>query len=177
MSVRVVVNVDVVGEDGDAARVVFADGPAVDGSRGRLGEVGAIALVGHLAVRGPGVLVDARRGEASVLVVVTGQGLVVGVAGAVGVEREVGGVSGDPVGGESVPDVLRVGQPEVLLGGDVAQHGGAVTRGFGRGRRADAVRSPHSPSASERRARPFFQQRFFTEGAPPAHPTQKKGCC
>ncbi len=47
---------------------------------------------------------------------------------------QVGGVRGDLVGDHAVLDVLAVGQPEVLLRGDVAQHRGA---GLGDDRRAD----------------------------------------
>src|SRR5438552_8697068 len=38
----------------------------------------------------------------------------------------VGGVGGDLVGDDAVAHVLFVGKPEVLLGSDVAKHGGAV---------------------------------------------------
>ena len=50
---------------------------------------------------------------------------------------QIGGVGGDLVGDHAVLDVLAVRQPEVLLGGDVAEHRGA---GLGDDRRADRRR-------------------------------------
>ena len=63
--------------------------------------------------------------------------LVVPVAGAGNAERDVGGVGGDLVGDAPLLDVVLLGQAEVLLGRDVAEHGGAVVGGRGG---ADAAR-------------------------------------
>ena len=44
---------------------------------------------------------------------------------------QVGGVGGDLVGDDAFLDVVAVGQAQVLLGGDVAEHGGAVPADHG----------------------------------------------
>src|SRR5690606_11433404 len=44
---------------------------------------------------------------------------------------EVGGVGGDLVGDDALADIVLVGQAEVFLGGDIAEHGGAVPADHG----------------------------------------------
>src|SRR5690606_24800727 len=60
-----------------------------------------------------------------------GKGVVPGAGGRVAL-GQVGGVGGDLVGDDAVLDVLSVGQAEVLLGRDVAEHGGAEPADHGR---------------------------------------------
>ena len=61
---------------------------------------------------------------------------VVAVARAGAVPRDVGGVGGDLVGDDALADVVGVGQAEVLLGRDVAEHRGSVPADH---RRADGA--------------------------------------
>ncbi len=56
--------------------------------------------------------------------------LVVPVAGAGDAQRDVGGVGRDLVGDAALLDVVLLGQAQVLLGRDVAEHRGAVVGGM-----------------------------------------------
>src|SRR5690606_3192626 len=74
-------------------------------------------------------------GEFEVLLPVEGRTslgqFVVPVAGAGDAEGDVGGVGGDLVGDAAFLDVAALGQAQVLLGRDVAEHGGPVIRDGG----------------------------------------------
>src|SRR5690606_16208527 len=102
--------------DADGAPVVAAHGAEVGV------DVEVVVVVGA-----GGVFVE---GELEVLLPVEGGAglgeLVVPVAGAGDAEGDVGGVGGDLVGDAAFLDVALLGQAEVLLGCDVAEHGGAV---------------------------------------------------
>ena len=111
--------------DADGAPVVAAHGAEVGV------DIEVLVVVGA-----GGVLVE---GELEVLVPVEcGAGLgelVVPVAGAGDAEGDVGGVGGDLVGDAAFLHIALLGQAEVFLGGDVAEHGCAVV---GDGGGADA---------------------------------------
>src|SRR3954464_7095411 len=66
-----------------------------------------------------------------------GLGQLIGLVARAGdAQGDVGGVGGDAVGDAALLDVVLLRQAEVLLGGDVAEHGRAVVGGGGR---ADAT--------------------------------------
>ncbi len=111
--------------DADGAPVVAAHGAEVGV------DIEILVVVGA-----GGVLVE---GELEVLVPVEGGAglgeLVVPVAGAGDAQGDIGGVCGDLVGDAAFFDIALLGEAEVLLGGDIAEHGGAVV---GDGGGADA---------------------------------------
>jgi len=57
--------------------------------------------------------------------------VVVAVGGGFYTAREVGGVCGDSRGDDADANVVGIGEAEMLLGGDVAEEGGAVEGGGG----------------------------------------------
>jgi len=75
------------------------------------------------------------KGEVELLVPVesvTGTAqLVVAIAGTRAVTGDVSGVGSDLVGDQTFAHVLGIGQTEMLLGGDIAEHRRAVPAGHG----------------------------------------------
>src|ERR1700733_4913315 len=58
--------------------------------------------------------------------------LIVTIARASAVPGDIGGVGGDFVSDDAGLDVVAVGQPQMLLGSDVAEHGCSVPANHGR---------------------------------------------
>ena len=54
---------------------------------------------------------------------------VVAIAGAGPMPSQIGGVRGDFIGDHSLADVIDLGQAQVLLGSDIAEHARAVPAG------------------------------------------------
>src|SRR5258708_3153600 len=72
---------------------------------------------------------------------------------------EIGGVRRDLVGDDAFLDVVAVGQPEVLLGRDVAEHGGA---------------EPADPCGADRRGGVAVVPRYLSaDPAPPIDPPRE----
>jgi len=112
--------------DPDRAPVLAAHGAVV--------EVGQVLVVVHF----PGGLGIEGQGEVPVPVEIGSRlaELVVALAGAFDSEGDIGGVGGDPVGHDTLADVVLGGQTQVLTRRNVAEKGRAV---IGRGRGADGA--------------------------------------
>ena len=106
--------------DFHGAEVGAAHGAEVGGFGGFGGEGGVVVGAGFFGVEGEVELVFPAEFEAGF-----GEGVVAVLGGGVAF-GEVGGVGGDFVGDDAFADVVFVGEAEVFLGGDVAEHGGAV---------------------------------------------------